>query len=255
MGKPTNRLVIGGRDLYDEYGAVLLDGFDLGCPEPKTYKVEVPGGEDIDLTDALSGESAFSNREMSFELLFPGTDGWERYRALKNEFHGRSFDVRVPSVDPATYHGRVSVTKKERQRGRTTASVTVDASPWRLLRHCTERFSAAGGLEVTLECGRCTVNPTFTCSRMCEVTMNGSAVTVQAGSWGLSNVWLTQGANTIFVNSTPTMGGDQTILQVDAAYKTVAGCGSKTVAELSWVGSKPTGAAYEVAFDYDWKDL
>lgn len=250
LGKPKQGLVIGGIDVFDEYSALMTDDFELGVPEPKTYTVEVPGGDDIDLTDALSGDCAYSDREQSFELVFFGSDPMADYRRFKNRFHGRAFDYVIAGIDPdATYHGRFSVSSKERGRGRVVAQVGVDASPWRLLEHVHSTVDAGGGVWLSLACGRRPVRPVFTLPSMTEVTMNGVAATAK-GTVQFANVLLTEGENLVFVNANCTATGDRALSELG----TVKACGSATIAELSWT-AKPAGSAYKVTIDYDKKEL
>ena len=60
-GLPNNRLIVNGVDLSTEYGMILLDGYTLSPPEPKTYTVDIPGGDGvIDLTEGLTGDVAYN---------------------------------------------------------------------------------------------------------------------------------------------------------------------------------------------------
>lgn len=250
LQKPKQGLVIGGIDVFDEFNALMTDDFELGVPEPKTYTVEVPGGDDIDLTDALSGDCAYSNREQTFELVFFGDEPMADYRRFKNRFHGRAFDYTLPGIDPdATYHGRFSVDSKERGRGRVVAQAKVDASPWRLLEHVSVDVGAGGGAWLTLTCGRRPVRPVFYLTREAEVTMDGVAATGH-GIVQFANVLLTEGDNLVYVNSSYGEDGDRPLSELG----TVKACGNATIADLSWK-TKPTDSAYEINITYDRKEL
>ena len=64
---PDNRLIVNGVDLSVTYQMVLLDGYTLEPPKPKTYTVDIPGGNGvIDLTEALTGDVSYSNRTQKF---------------------------------------------------------------------------------------------------------------------------------------------------------------------------------------------
>ncbi len=59
---PNNRLIVNGVDLSVTYQMVLLDGYTLEPPEPKTYTVDIPGGNGIiDLTEALTNDVVYNN--------------------------------------------------------------------------------------------------------------------------------------------------------------------------------------------------
>ena len=44
---PENRLIVNGVDLAVRYNMVLLDGYTLSPPEPKTTTVEIPGRDGV----------------------------------------------------------------------------------------------------------------------------------------------------------------------------------------------------------------
>ena len=41
---PYNHMYVNGVDLYDEYGLLFGDDYDLGTPEYKEYVVDIPAG-------------------------------------------------------------------------------------------------------------------------------------------------------------------------------------------------------------------
>lgn len=248
--KPKQGLVIGTVDVFDEFSALMTDDFELGVPAPKTYTVEVPGGDDIDLTDALSGDCAYSDRAQEFELVFLGDEPMADYRRFKNRFHGRAFDYVLSGIDPgATYHGRFSVESKERGRGRVVARVSVDASPWRLIEHVSRDVGAGGGVWLTLSCGRRPVRPVWKLARATEVTMGGVAA-VASGTVQFANVLLTEGDNLVYVNSSYGVAGDRPLSELG----TTKACGDATISDLSWK-TKPTDSKYEINVSYDRKEL
>ena len=110
-GLPNNRLIVNGVDLSTEYGMILLDGYTLSPPEPKTYTVDIPGGDGvIDLTEGLTGDVAYNNREQEFTFAIIDVDNWERSKTMISNFiHGRLYDYKMTMDPEYTYHGRFTV--------------------------------------------------------------------------------------------------------------------------------------------------
>ena len=66
-GLPDNRLIVNGIDLSMKYGLILIDGYELDPPSPKTTTVDIPGANgSIDLTEALNGDVVYDNRTKKF---------------------------------------------------------------------------------------------------------------------------------------------------------------------------------------------
>ena len=205
---PNNRLIVDGVDLSVRFQMILLDGYTLSPPEPKTYTVDIPGGDGIiDLTSALTGDVAYSNRSQSFTFMVVEPDSFERVKTdVSNFLHGKSFDYQM-TMDPGyTYHGRFSVTEYSHSvyayPGLVGAfTVSVDADPYKLKGHMTYQLNATGGKMFRLESGRKPVHPVVECTQPCKVRWKNVIVQVPAGTYRLNDVLFTQGYNEIYINS------------------------------------------------------
>ena len=141
---PNNRLIVDGVDLSVRFQMILLDGYTLSPPEPKTYTVDIPGGDGgIDLTSAMTGDVAYSNRSQSFTFMVVDPDSFERVKTdVSNFLHGKSFDYQM-TMDPGyTYHGRFSVTEYSHAVYAYPGlvgvfTISVDAEPYQLKGHMT----------------------------------------------------------------------------------------------------------------------
>lgn len=237
---PNNRLIVDGVDLSVRFQMILLDGYTLSPPEPKTYTVDIPGGDGvIDLTSALTGDVAYSNRSQSFTFMVVDPDSFERVKTdVSNFLHGKSFDYQM-TMDPGyTYHGRFSVTEYSHAvyayPGLVGAfTVEVDADPYKLKGHMTYRLNATGGKMFRLESGRKPVHPVVECTQPCKVRWKNVIVQVPAGTYRLNDVLFTQGYNEIYINSW-------------------------TFYNITW-GELSEGAAHQMTWDeasrYRWDDL
>lgn len=205
---PNNRLIVDGVDLSVRFQMILLDGYTLSPPEPKTYTVDIPGGDGvIDLTSALTGDVAYSNRSQEFTFMVVDPDSFERVKTdVSNFLHGKSFDYQM-TMDPGyTYHGRFSVAEYSHAvytyPGLVGAfTISVDAEPYKLKGHMTYRLNATGGKMFRLESGRKPVHPVIECTQPCRVRWKDVVTVVPVGTYRLNDVVFTQGFNEIYVNS------------------------------------------------------
>lgn len=204
---PNNRLIVNGVDLSIRFQMVLLDGYTLEPPEPKTYTVDIPGGNGvIDLTEALTGDVAYKNRKQEFTFAVIDVKNFEKVKTeVSNFLHGRAFDYTM-TMDPGyTYHGRFSVDSYSHEAYANGLlgqfKITVDANPYKLKEHCAYRLNATGGKLYRFESGRRPVHPTVECAQPTWFTWNGKEQLVPAGTYRLNDVVFTDGINELYVNS------------------------------------------------------
>ena len=204
---PNNRLIVNGVDLSIRFQMVLLDGYTLEPPEPKTYTVDIPGGNGvIDLTEALTGDVAYKNRKQEFTFAVIDVKNFEKVKTeVSNFLHGRAFDYTM-TMDPGyTYHGRFTVDSYSHEAYANGLlgqfKIKVDADPYKLKEHCAYRLNATGGKLYRFESGRRPVHPTVECTQPTWFTWNGKEQLVPAGTYRLNDVVFTDGINEIYVNS------------------------------------------------------
>ena len=204
-------VTVDGESLLTAYGLVLTSDTDLGAPEPKTYTVDIPGGNgSIDLTEALSGDVAYDTytQTLVFSTTEP-TDVRRLRQRLRNRYHGRRLDYQL-AIDPGyTYTGRFEVAVEpagvELPDGtrHATVTLTITAGPYKLKEHCAYRLNATGGKLYRFESGRRPVHPTIECESVCFVTWDGETITVPAGTYRLNDVVFREGFNELYVNTQP----------------------------------------------------
>ena len=205
---PNNRLIVDGVDLTIRFQMALLDGYTLSPPEPKTYTVDIPGGDGvIDLTQSLTGDVAYKNRQQTFPFMVVNPDSFERVKTdVSNFLHGKEFDYQI-TMDPGyTYHGRFSVTDYSHGMYSYpglvgTFNVLVDADPYKSKGLQTYQLNATGGKMFRLESGRKPVHPVIECTQPCRVRWKDVVTVVPVGTYRLNDVVFTQGFNEIYINS------------------------------------------------------
>lgn len=280
------RLVVGGVDLCERFGLYLTDESVTGPPPLKRYEVDVPGGDGtIDLTDALTGEPVYSNRECSFVLRseVASPSEFERIKTgLSNLLHGRRLDYGLTADPGYTYTGRFEVDEYYSKMRSGCIRLKVTADPYKLKETVTYRVNAAGGVTVDLPCGRRRVCPTIEVGRSALVSMGGRTWRLEPGASRIRDLWLSGEANEVTVDTYPgycvtywtdyaektwadlagkrwsAIGAGGRPLQespawTDYAGKTWAGLAGKRWVELMHPAAP--GDEYAAYIQYDWEDL
>lgn len=291
---PNNRLIVDGVDLSVRFQMILLDGYTLSPPEPKTYTVDIPGGDGvIDLTSALTGDVAYSNRSQSFTFMVVDPDSFERVKTdVSNFLHGKSFDYQM-TMDPGyTYHGRFSVTEYSHAVYAYPGlvgvfGVDIDADPYKSKGRMTYQLNATGGKMFRLESGRKPVHPVIECTQPCRVRWKDVVTVVPVGTYRLNDVLFTEGFNEIYINSRELFntswadlgsGGtyamtwdsassyrwddiqrmDGNIMDVPRQWSEISGLRWEELADKAWADidfRTEEAPDTSVYLSYDWKDL
>ena len=254
MRKPKQRVVVAGVDLTEKFGLCLTGESTFGPPSTKTYTVDVPGGDGVlDLTEALCGDVVYGNRSMSLTFLVASSGDFEKVKTEVAGFlHGRKLDFSL-SFDPGyTYTGRFSVNEWHSSARHGVIVVDVDAEPYKLLEHRRVRVAAGGGAEAVLGCGRKRQCPVIECARPCVVCTEDAQATLQPGRWRASGLWLTQGSNALWVDST--LGAGDVLISEHAA-ESVSSRAAQRAGSLFWKTKPADTEDAAVYFEYDVKEL
>lgn len=193
-----DEVTFGDIDLCSKFDLVLAH-FEEVPPEPKTEKVSIPFGEDIDITDAF-GEIAFSSRKQRIDFLC--MHGGDEFRKTMSEFmsvvHGQRSSYEL-STDPGyTYSGRWSVTDQDFTNsmfGKFTVEIDVD--PWKVKPDREYTFNAYPAVTKEFESGRKTTRPEVTTKQDVYITFNGERETFQEGTHSSANLAFTVGINSV----------------------------------------------------------
>lgn len=207
---PNNRLIVDGVDLSLRYGLILVDGYSLEPPEPKTYTVDIPGGDGvIDLTETLLGDTAYKNRAMEFEFyrvdLEDAIDFERAMTEIKRFLHGKSFDFKITMDPDYTYHGRFTISDPTHSAYSDGIvgkfKIEVDADPFKYKDDVVYRIDAVGGKEMLFESGRKRVRPSIETEGFLKVIYKNKLYTLSQGSWTINNVLFDSGVNNVYFNS------------------------------------------------------
>ena len=209
MVLPTNRLIVGGVDISEKFGWFMGDGYSFTPPEPKTYTVDIPGGDgQLDLTDSLLGDTSYKNRTFTCTLyLFKPNNWYNDYTKLINFLHGRAYDFTITPDSAHRYHGRFKITSQtlthytEGDLG--CVEVSVDTEPYRYKQDITLSLDGIGGKVYELECGRKPVVPTFKSHGYAKIVFNSTTYELGAGTYQFPDIRFTEGTNILYLNTYP----------------------------------------------------
>lgn len=194
-----NQVEFDGILSYDDWG-VYLTSFFVGDAEPKENYVDIPFGHgSLDLTEALTGEVSYGNRE--FEAVFiikPPRSGWpELTRAMRAYLNGRKRKIRIAEEPDYYLTGRCKTSFEiDGVLGRFTVSATCE--PWKYKNASTAKnvtIPASGSATVYLANSRKRVIPTITTSAEVSIVFDGQTTSATAGTHKFTNIVLVEGEN------------------------------------------------------------
>lgn len=186
---------------------LILNSKNLDPPAPKVVKVTVDGRDgDLDLSEALTGEIRYENREASFTFLI--TEGSQADReyminTIVNAIHGKTHKIILPDDYEHYLVGRCSISDVVNDRAYGSFSVSADCDPYRYSIYETARTVGLSEtpVEVALyNSGRKTVVPTVVVSNSANISFGNTNLSLSAGTYQIPALKLTSGVNTIIVS-------------------------------------------------------
>lgn len=258
-----NEITVDGTPLCSTYKLVIKH-FESNPPEPKTEKVEIPFGEDIDITDAF-GEIAFSNRTMTvdFLALCGGEEFYTLISTLTSTIHGKRLTFEL-SQDPGyTYQGRFSITDTDYSDSLFGSfTVEIDVDPWKIMPDRTYTFNAYPAVTKTFESGRKTVRPEVTTKQDVYVTFKGEKETFPSGTHSSANLVFTWGSNTAtfqckdwwFYQTGNTLVVNDPYISYDAATETIT-LADEIISSFKSPTLTLDDSKQMVTVHYQWRDI
>ena len=190
---------------YDDYGLILVSK-TIGSPTTKTNTVDVVGKDGVlDLTEFF-GEPKFNNRELVFEFTKVHnsfTDFYDEWSNLQNDFNGRKFEIALDEDPEFFFIGRIEL-EYTKERNIVTYTMTVDAEPYKIKKNKTTVVQN-GSDDVVLNNLRKKVCPEITTTSETRLTFGTSIFNLSEGTWILPELELSEGENTISVETTGTV--------------------------------------------------
>lgn len=191
----------GNKHTLNDWGMYIVNRQEIEPPAPKKVMIDIPGGNgSLDLTEALTGEVVYKNRQIQCEFYVIG--GETLWSALYSEIlayiHGQKMKIVFDDDQAYYYIGRVSVNKWKSDRQHSIITIDIDADPFKYDLnpygedwlwdpfdfHTGEIYnsliSIAGTTIVQLTVKQMPVIPTFYASAAMKVTYNGKTFSIPA---------------------------------------------------------------------------
>lgn len=252
-----------GTAICSTYGLILTE-YSETPPEPKVYTIEVPYGQDIDISDSVNGV-AFHDRKHVVGLFYTGGKDQSDFEAKASQIYSAldgkrgeySFswdwweDASTPPVRTYyTYTGRIKVASVEFMGfGSGLIKLEITASPYKLKERMHKAFTFDSAATVTLSAGRKRVSPTITTDGNVFVEY-GPTVYLNAGVWNVADLVI-DGSQVVTLYAAGT--GTDAILN-DYWADTLNDLKNNTLASLYTKAGTVTEQR-TVAFDYEWSEL
>lgn len=254
-------VVVNGVDLEARYGLRLTGESEFNPPAPKSYLLDLPGGDgSLDVTEAF-GDVLYENREdtmVFFVSADPGAREFERIKSdLARFLHGRAFDYALPHDPGYVYHGRFSVDEAYMRMHYRRIKIKVTANPYKSAGIKVHEVDAQAGAHLTLIPGRGRVQPVFESKMPIHVIANGVDAMLPAESHTAVGLSISSGAAEVYVNTGGSVrGGSTTWGDLKEMGLTWGQLKGKRWHEVMWLKEQPVANdAYKVKIAYEVKEL
>ena len=203
--------------MFDKYNTaydwgLLLTAKTVSDPEPKTNYQELDGvSGSLDLTEALTGEVAYSDRTLKASFSMSDGTVQEREAMLRQitaALHGRRVHIIEPDAPEHYLVGRVKVTGRTNSHAYATLDIEATCEPWRYAVNETNRILTMKrqSLDIVLHnAGVKPVCPVITVTGSVSITDNGVTTELTPGSYKITDIRLQPGANVITVSGSGTV--------------------------------------------------
>lgn len=202
---------------FEKWGLILTTT-DIGFPEPKTEKVDVPGADgELNFSTSLTGDMKYKNRIIT--LTFVTTEKYKLWKSLisdiANCLHGQDFERIILDEDSSFYYkGTAEVNQFKSNKSIGTIVIECDVEPYKYdlyssaddwlwdpfsfvdgIINETKDLIINGELEVTIIGRRKKVIPKFVCENPLELIFNGQTYNLPAGTSYSADIEITEGEN------------------------------------------------------------
>ena len=197
-------ITFGSLHSYDDL-KLILNSKEIGSPEVKVNKVDIPGGDSsLDLTDFF-GEPKYEDltHKFSFSTIVPQAQFLSLFSTVKNALHGKKMRI-ILDDDPLFYYmGRINVASFTNEKNIGIISIECDCEPYKYKLEKTKVSTAISGTKaIVLTNGRKRAVPEVTVATesSLNIVFQGSNVwDLGTGSYTLPELELVEGENTVTV--------------------------------------------------------
>lgn len=190
---------------------LILESKEMGAPEVKVNKIDIPGADSaLDLTDFF-GEPKYDDvkHKFTFTSIEPQDTFLTQFSTIKNAIHGKKVRIILDDDPSFFYMGRCFVSSFTNAKGIGAVSVECECEPYKYkLTQTVVTQSVDGAASITLTNGRKRAVPEVSIDTTGSMTIVFGASNVWAlssGSYTLPELELVEGDNVVTVTGTGTV--------------------------------------------------
>ena len=203
-------ITFGNLHSYDDL-KLILNSKEIGSPEVKVNKVDIPGADSsLDLTDFF-GEPKYEDltHKFSFSTIVPQAQFLSLFSTVKNALHGKKMRI-ILDDDPLFYYmGRIKVSSFTNEKNIGIIEIECDCEPYKYkLEKTVAEIYVDGTFTAAIPNGRKRAVPevTVVTDGSIRIEYQGSNIwDLGSGSYTLPELELVEGENTVTVTGTGTI--------------------------------------------------
>lgn len=199
-----NGVTFGSYHSYDDFNLILAEK-EIGSAEVKTNYVDVDGAHgQIDYTEYF-GEPKYRSRSLSFKFntIVNQSQFMELYSDIQNALNGRRLKIVLDDDVDYYYMGRLQVSAFTNDKNIGQISIDCTCEPWKYRENPTVVTRTVSGSDtIMLVNSRKRVVPSITTTASMIITFGGISTIVNAGTFTIPTLELTEGNNTVIVTGT-----------------------------------------------------
>ena len=196
-------IIFGSLHSYDDL-RLILESKELGAPEVKVNKIDIPGADSaLDLTDFF-GEPKYDDVKHKFQFtsIEPQETFLSQFSTIKNAIHGKKVRIILDDDPSFFYMGRCVVSSFTNAKGIGTVSVECECEPYKYkLEKTTVSKAVNGTAAVNLTNGRKRAVPevSIDTTGSLNIVFQSNVWDLGKGSFTLPELELVEGANDVTV--------------------------------------------------------
>lgn len=127
-------VTFGEKHSFRDWGLIPRSRPVISPPEPKTIYIDIPESDGmLDLTEMLTGEVKYKNRNMTFEfnVMNERSDWTSIYSTILNYLHGQKLRIVLDEDPNHFYMGRVKVDEWKSDKKTSVIQLSADVDPYK----------------------------------------------------------------------------------------------------------------------------
>lgn len=129
-----NGVIFGNKHSYRDWGLLLKSRPVISPPKPKTVYIDIPGSDGgLDLTESLTGDVKFQNRDIKCEfLVLDARKRWSNiYSEIMDCVHGQQMRTIFDEDPTYYYYGRLQVDEWSSSKATSTIVIKGSVEPYK----------------------------------------------------------------------------------------------------------------------------